>query len=133
MAFKLSGATTIDMTPEDFSRTLDGEEVRVRLLPLTPHMDRAARDRAKVRADMDGMMVVSDVDKLQCELAVEIFDAWTIENDRGQTAKITTQVVGWLMDYSPEANVMVREAVARARELYTERRESQGSGEPEGN
>ena len=133
MAFVLTGITGVDMKPEKFSRELDGDEVSVQLQPMTPNMERAARDRAKVRADTDGLMVLGDMDKLLHELAVQVFDSWTIENDKGQTANISTQTILWLMDFSPEAATFVREAVTRSREIYRERRDERDEGDAEGN
>ena len=122
MAFQLSGVTTVSMKPEALTRELDGEDVVIQLLPLTAPMNRAAMERAKVRADQSGLMVMTDMARFQRELAVEVFDSWTIENGNGQTAKITSQVVEWLMDYSDDAVEMVKDAIVRAKDLYEERR-----------
>jgi len=133
MAFKLTGVTNIDMTPIPFSRELAGEEVVLSLLPLTPAADRGCRDRAKVRADTDGFMIVSDMDKLTRELAVEIIDTWTVVNEHGKTAKISTTVLGWFMDYSPETMLFIRDAINHSRELYQERRDALDEEDSEGN
>ena len=133
MAFKLTGVTTVDMTTEPFSREIEGNVITIQLLPMTPQMQRAGRDRAKVRADTDGMMVLADMDKLQRELAVEAFSSWDIENEKGNIAKLNQTVLGWLADFSEEADTMIREALQRSRAMYKERRDALAEDDAEGN
>ena len=132
MAFKLSGVTSVDMTTEPFSREIEGDVITIQLLPMTPQMQRAGRDRAKVRADTDGMMGLADMDKRQAELAVEAFASWDIENEKGQTAKLNKTVLGWLADFSEEADAMIREALQRSRAMYKERRDALAEDDAEG-
>ena len=122
MAFKLTGVIGVDMTPETLTIALEGEDINFVIVPLTPAGERGCRDRAKVRADTDGLMVLGDMDKLQKEIAVEVLDSWTVQNEAGKVAKITKQTIGWLMDFSPEAAVAVRDVIHKSRAMYQERR-----------
>ena len=133
MAFKLTGIVGIDLDPEEFSRELRGETFTIQLLPLIPSMEVTANDRSSVMANSDGSFELQGVRRLQLALFREVCGSWDLEDRKGKPVRVSQKTIEALALEGKECAEFIKDAVDRARILFSERRADRDEESNEGN